>query len=80
VVLVGYNRPNRELVDALEGYAGEVWVAGDANSPRYLMMAIREGHFAGRSVLAAAEHRLAAPRKPRAPVDTATRAAAASHS
>jgi len=52
VVLVSYNRPNRELCDELAGYAGEVKVAGDANSPRYLMTAIREGHLAGRSVLA----------------------------
>ncbi|MGA8708549.1 MAG: FAD-dependent oxidoreductase [Steroidobacteraceae bacterium] len=80
VVLVGYNRPNRELLDALEGYAGEVWVAGDVNSPRYLMMAIREGHFAGRSVLAAAESRVAAPWRPRAQTDTPTRAAAVTHS
>ena len=80
VVLVGYNRPNRELLDALEGHAGEVWVAGMWNSPRYLMMAIREGHFAGRSVLAAAESRVAAPWRPRAQTDTPTRAAAVTHS
>ena len=55
VVLISYNRPNRDLVDALAGYPGEVRVIGDANSPRYLMVAIREGHLAGRSVFADTE-------------------------
>ena len=52
VVLISYNRPNRELVDELADFTGEVKVVGDANSPRYLMLAIREGYLAGRSVLA----------------------------
>lgn len=52
VVLVGYNRPNRELATELSNFHGEVRVVGDANSPRYLMVAIREGHLAGRSVCA----------------------------
>lgn len=54
VVLISYNRPNRELADALNdksaGFPGEMKIVGDANSPRYLMMAIREGHFAGRAI------------------------------
>jgi 2,4-dienoyl-CoA reductase-like NADH-dependent reductase (Old Yellow Enzyme family) len=51
VVLVSYNRPNREIADALVGKDYEVRVVGDANSPRYLILAIREGHMAGRTVL-----------------------------
>lgn len=50
VVLISYNRPNRELAGELEDYPGEVMLVGDALSPRYLMLAIREGHMAGRSI------------------------------
>jgi 2,4-dienoyl-CoA reductase-like NADH-dependent reductase (Old Yellow Enzyme family) len=54
VVLVSYNRPNREIADGLADKDYEVQVVGDANSPRYLILAIREGHMAGRTVLACA--------------------------
>jgi hypothetical protein len=53
VVLVSYNRPNREIAAALVGKSYEVQIVGDANSPRYLMLAIREGNMAGRKVLSA---------------------------
>jgi 2,4-dienoyl-CoA reductase-like NADH-dependent reductase (Old Yellow Enzyme family)/thioredoxin reductase len=47
IVLVTHNRPNRELFDALGGRGIDVSVVGDANSPRLLQTAIREGHLAG---------------------------------
>ncbi len=50
VVFVSHNRPNRELQEALAGRHGDVRVVGDANSPRFLEAAIREGHIAGAAV------------------------------
>jgi hypothetical protein len=52
VVLVTHNHPNRELADELAeaGFGGQVKVVGEANSPRQLMIAIREGHMAGRTI------------------------------
>jgi hypothetical protein len=53
VVFVGYNLPNRDLVDALAGYRGTVRVVGDAGSGRGLKKAIFEGQAAGPRDLAA---------------------------
>jgi hypothetical protein len=50
VVFVGYNLPNRDLVDALAGYRGTVRVVGDAGSGRGLKKAIFEGQAAGRAI------------------------------
>jgi 2,4-dienoyl-CoA reductase-like NADH-dependent reductase (Old Yellow Enzyme family)/thioredoxin reductase len=50
VVLVTHNRSNREIFDALSERNHDIRVVGDANSPRFLETAIREGHLAGASV------------------------------
>ena len=50
VVFVTSNEPNREIFTALSDRNTEVRVIGDANSPRYLPVAIREGHLAGASI------------------------------
>jgi hypothetical protein len=50
VVFISHNRPNRELIDELEGFAGQVIPVGDVRSPRYLQTAIREGHLAARMI------------------------------
>jgi 2,4-dienoyl-CoA reductase-like NADH-dependent reductase (Old Yellow Enzyme family) len=47
VVLVSLNRPNRDLYDSLVAQGTDVRIVGDANSPRFLPAAIREGHLAG---------------------------------
>src|SRR5690606_9137705 len=35
VVFVSHNAPNRDLIDALSGWPGQVIAAGDVRSPRY---------------------------------------------
>jgi 2,4-dienoyl-CoA reductase-like NADH-dependent reductase (Old Yellow Enzyme family) len=50
VVFVSHNRPNRELYSELLRRVADLRVVGDANSPRFLETAIREGHIAGASV------------------------------
>lgn len=50
IVFVSANMPNRELYTALSDRNTEVHVIGDANSPRFLQTAIREGHLAGASL------------------------------
>ena len=50
VVLVSLNRPNRDLVDELEEFDPPLLVVGDAQSPRFLMTAIHEGHRAAREL------------------------------
>ncbi|NBC37405.1 FAD-dependent oxidoreductase [Novosphingobium sp. FSY-8] len=50
VVFVSHNKSNRDLVEALAGWPGQVAVVGDARSPRYLQTAIREGHLAARAI------------------------------
>ena len=50
VVFVSANRANREIYDALVEKGLKPRIAGDANSPRYLNIAIREGHLAGAAV------------------------------
>lgn len=46
VVLVSHNRPNRDLAIDLKEHDIPLHVVGDANSPRYLQVAIREGRLA----------------------------------
>ena len=51
--LVAYvipGRPNRDLFLAAQRAAPEAYIVGDANSPRYLEAAIREGYLAGREI------------------------------
>lgn len=50
VVFVSHNRSNRDLVDELADWPGQVTIVGDARSPRYLQTAIREGHLAARAI------------------------------
>lgn len=50
VVIVSHNRPNRDVYDELAGQVEYLHLVGDANSPRYLQTAIREGHLAGAAV------------------------------
>lgn len=50
VVFVSANEPNRDLYTALTDRNTDVRVVGDANSPRFLQVAIREGHLAGASI------------------------------
>jgi 2,4-dienoyl-CoA reductase-like NADH-dependent reductase (Old Yellow Enzyme family)/thioredoxin reductase len=50
VVFISANAPNRDLYTALSDRNTDVRVVGDANSPRFLQAAIREGHLAGASI------------------------------
>ena len=52
VVLISHNAPARELFDQLQGRYSHpnLQIIGDANSPRFLDTAIREGNLAGRTV------------------------------
>lgn len=50
VVFVSHNAPNRSLADELAGSGLPLRVIGDANSPRFLPTAIREGRMAGMAV------------------------------
>ena len=50
VVFVSINRPNRALHDALSAVGRRARIVGDANSPRQLGAAIREGWHAGATV------------------------------
>jgi hypothetical protein len=47
VIFISPNRPNRDLYQVLTSRGMRVQVVGDANSPRNLLNAIREGHLAG---------------------------------
>ncbi|MGL3820716.1 FAD-dependent oxidoreductase [Sphingopyxis sp. R3-92] len=47
VVFVSRNRPSRDLADALRDQGIAVSLVGDANAPRFLLAAIREGNQAG---------------------------------
>ena len=47
---VSVNHANRSLVEELRGKVAEVEVIGDAKAPRFLEMAIREGHMVGRGI------------------------------
>lgn len=50
VVMVTHNRPNRDVLEALTGYEGQVLAAGDVQAPNFLLSAIAQGHHAGRAV------------------------------
>jgi len=50
VVFISHNRPNRDLAEGLASSSVPVRIVGDANAPRFLGAAIREGHLAGASV------------------------------
>ncbi len=50
VVFISHNLPNRELLDELQDFGGQVIAVGDVKSPRYLQIAIREGHLAARNI------------------------------
>lgn len=50
VVFVSHNAPNRGLADELQHSGLSLRLIGDANSPRFLPMAIREGRLAGMAV------------------------------
>jgi 2,4-dienoyl-CoA reductase-like NADH-dependent reductase (Old Yellow Enzyme family)/thioredoxin reductase len=50
VVFVSLNRPNRDLAATLSAAGTAFRVVGDANSPRFLQAAIREGHLAGAAI------------------------------
>jgi 2,4-dienoyl-CoA reductase-like NADH-dependent reductase (Old Yellow Enzyme family) len=50
VVFVSINQPNRELYGPLKAAGVSVRLVGDANAPRYLTAAMREGHLAGVAV------------------------------
>jgi hypothetical protein len=50
VVFVGHNASNRDLVDELRDEI-RVIPAGDVRSPRFLQVAIREGHLAARNLV-----------------------------
>ena len=50
VVFVSANAPNRDLYVALNQRNTDIRVVGDANSPRFLPTAIREGHLAGATI------------------------------
>jgi hypothetical protein len=50
VVFISNNRPNREIYTELSGRIVDTRLVGDANSPRFLETAIREGHIAGASI------------------------------
>lgn len=50
VVFVSYNRPNRDLYEALRLGPTPVKVVGDARNPRTMQDAIREGYLAGMEI------------------------------
>ncbi|MNY33162.1 hypothetical protein D3C86_1674250 [compost metagenome] len=49
-VLVTYREPMCELWEELVDTVPEVYLVGDALSPRDLVSAMREGHFSARSI------------------------------
>jgi len=50
VVFISHNAPNRALAEELANSGLSVRLIGDANSPRFLPNAIREGRLAGNSI------------------------------
>jgi hypothetical protein len=50
VVFISGNASNRELYAGLSARLADVRLIGDANSPRFLETATREGHLAGAAV------------------------------
>jgi len=49
-VFVSANKPNRDLYFALDKKVKDVILVGDAHAPRFLQIAISEGHFAARNL------------------------------
>jgi pyruvate/2-oxoglutarate dehydrogenase complex dihydrolipoamide dehydrogenase (E3) component len=47
IVFVSRNRPNRDMYDALKDAGVDVTLVGDANAPRFMPVAMREGNLAG---------------------------------
>jgi 2,4-dienoyl-CoA reductase-like NADH-dependent reductase (Old Yellow Enzyme family)/thioredoxin reductase len=52
VVMIGYNHPNRELADALDGTGVPTYVVGDAAGSRSLRSAIKDATDLARSLVA----------------------------
>ena len=50
VVFISFNRPDRELFEALQARGVDVRTVGDATTPRFLTYATLEGHRAGLTV------------------------------
>jgi hypothetical protein len=50
VVMIGYNQPNRELADAINGQGVTTHVVGDASGTRALRSAIRSAGLLARSL------------------------------
>lgn len=50
VVFISHNAPNRELASELAASGIPLQIIGDANAPRFLPVAIREGRLAGMAV------------------------------
>jgi 2,4-dienoyl-CoA reductase-like NADH-dependent reductase (Old Yellow Enzyme family) len=50
VVIVSANTPNNGLLEELRGAGIKVTAVGDANAPRFLQAAIRDGYLAGAAV------------------------------
>jgi 2,4-dienoyl-CoA reductase-like NADH-dependent reductase (Old Yellow Enzyme family) len=50
LALVGINAPNDQIAEELADYSHPVITVGDAKSPRFLKIAIREGHLAARNL------------------------------
>jgi hypothetical protein len=51
VVFISADRPNREMYETLRGRVGALHVVGDANAPRFLETAVREGRLAALSIV-----------------------------
>jgi pyruvate/2-oxoglutarate dehydrogenase complex dihydrolipoamide dehydrogenase (E3) component len=50
VVFISANKANRELYVELEEAGANVQVIGDANAPRFMQVAVREGHLAAKAI------------------------------
>lgn len=50
VIVVTANRPNRDLYNELKDDIPAAHIVGDANSPRFVETAIREGHVAAKAI------------------------------
>lgn len=50
LAFISVNSSYRGMMEELRGKIPELAIVGDANAPRYLEMAIREGHLTGRAI------------------------------
>ncbi len=50
LVFISANKANRELYVELEEAGANVQVIGDANAPRFMQVAVREGHLAAKAI------------------------------